>query len=665
MSSIEGIIADVLSGYNLSVNSRSGAGKTSLLISIARAVDKKCVILTYNRALCDDANNRLANVDNCRCFTIHSLFGKQSGIICNTDAGLLHEGEVEPFQADIVMIDEAQDLRPSLYNAIIKMAPIAQYILCGDDCQVLYSFILGDEATDEYLNNGERFFGKVCKSKEWRQHVLSGSYRLTPSLADISSVVFRTHLHSLSTVQDIPVQYLVVQMFDPIVTSTIKNLIDVHGNENVLILGRSITGSGNAIRHHVNRLCNMGYKFNIREYSRGFDNAVWNKRTRVWTFCGSKGCQAKVVIVFNAERCEMTNDFGVAVSRSQKHLVLLHAPDKPVNKDLETCKSIQYLEWNGESWTRHVPVFDVLEPYLHVPRHSTNARINVSAKLLDTILGLLVFETVHHPDIAKINTSVSIDGYVEDVSPLYDKAIQYLLQLRSGHECSDVQNVHVLAGKAFASREALDKWFGAQNFAIDSNQFEFPLSCAALRSFLNHGECFTTGQKPYFSSDRTTKLMKIYAKLMNQETVKKRQAVKIAVELANHYLALDNYIDRLSIDDYSWVDETSINTILAQTMAILGDLREGVFGRNLACKSITGKAGFVRGSELVEFAFAPSVTDDQKLQLAVHASMHALANNATVNASIYNTYEQHSIKTVVTPEAAETLIEYYRKYMNT
>jgi len=408
----------------------------------------------------------------------------------------------------------------------------------------------------------------------------------------------------------------------------------------------------------------MGYKFNIREYSRGFDNAVWNKRTRVWTFCGSKGCQAKVVIVFNAERCEMTNDFGVAVSRSQKHLVLLHALDKPINKDLEKCKSIQYLEWNGESWMRHIPVFDVLEPYQHTPRHSTNARINVSAKLLDTMLGLLVFETVHHPDIAKINTSVSIDGYIEDVSPLYDKAIQYLLQLRSGHECSDVQNVYVLSGKAFTSKEKLDEWLEDKHLVIDTNIFEFPLSCAALRSFLNHGECFTTGSKPYFSSDRTTKLMKIHTRLINQETVKKRQAVKIAVELANHYLALDNYIDRLSIEDYSWVDETSINTIVAQTLSILGDLREGVFARNLSYKSITGKAGFVRGHELVEFAFAP-VTDDQKLQLVVHASMHALATNATVNASIYNTYEQHSIQTVVTPKAAEKLIEYYGKYMNT
>ena len=125
------IIADALKGYNLQVNSRAGAGKTTLLIAVAKAVNKRCVILTYNRALCDEANERLDGTPNCHCFTIHALFGKQTGTSCNTDIDLLYEGEVTRFEADIVLIDEAQDLRPTLYDAIMRMAPTAQYILCG------------------------------------------------------------------------------------------------------------------------------------------------------------------------------------------------------------------------------------------------------------------------------------------------------------------------------------------------------------------------------------------------------------------------------------------------------------------------------------------------------------------------------------------------------
>ena len=78
---------------------------------------------------------------------------------------------------------------------------------------------------------------------------------MTPSIAEVAAAVFQTPITSLSTEQDVPVQYLIINPFDRQVTATLQNLIDVHGPDEVMILGRSVMGAGNVIRHHVNQLC--------------------------------------------------------------------------------------------------------------------------------------------------------------------------------------------------------------------------------------------------------------------------------------------------------------------------------------------------------------------------------------------------------------------------
>ena len=653
---MDAIVADVLQGFNLQVNSRAGAGKTTLLIAIAKAVNLQCVILTYNRALCDEANERLKGTPNCQCFTIHALFGRQTGTACHTDTDLLYEGDVTRFNADIVLIDEAQDLRPTLYDVIMKMSPTAQYVLCGDDCQVLYNYVSGDAASDQYLNNGMMYFQSVCRSSEWKKHVLDGSYRLTASIADIASVVFGAKIHSLSKVQDVPVQYLVVNPFDQVLTQMLRNMIDVHGAENVLVLGRSVTGAGNAIRCHVNRLCTRGYRFNIREYIRGFDNTGWKDKTRVWTFCGSKGCQAKVVFVFGAERCDMTHDFGVALSRSEKHLIVVHAPHVHIHQSLERCTSVQYLSWDGDNWGVHTPLFGEYEErtYDDSTHHRVGTRLNLAPQKLLSMMKMLPLQT-SMCKTSVVATSVSINSCEEDVSVLYGKAIEYLLQVRSTGFCPDA-HVRTMAGRSFTSTQGVEQWMTDNSVHFPTSSLEYPLSCTRLRAMLNSGKLATSGRQPYFAADRTSHVLKLHSSLQ------KRPAATLAVKMANHILALDNYIDRSCTTDYEWVDSGGLLAIVQYAEIALGDLSAGQFKYPLSHgERITAKAGWVEGSSLLEFAFTQEVSDDARLQLTVHTSMLSLATKQTASGRLYNAHSGELWSLSVPTAAAGKLMKAYEE----
>ena len=630
---MDDVIRDVKNGLNVMVNSRAGCGKTTLLLRIAAATDRKCVILTYNRALCDEARVRLKDVPNCTCHTIHAMFGLQSGTVCSTDIGLLYTGEVTRFEADIVMIDEAQDLRPSLVSAILRMAPVAQYVVCGDNCQVLYSYIIGDSASSSYLDRSESVFAQLCINSEWSQHTLCGSHRLTPSVAELASAIFKTPLHSLSTSQDIPVRICVVPLFCPAVSNLIANLIDVHGAEGVMVLGRSVMGAGNPIRCHVNRLCKKGYLFNIKEYSRGFDNSDWKNRTRVWTFCGSKGCEADVVVIFGAEQCDLTMDIGVAVSRARKHLIMIHASHVHVHDGLEHVKGIQYTGWDGTSWTECKPSFGAFSPHDSPPRRRmVKDRTNMSAALIKDLLDNVTITETHSQTAEFCTDAPGHSGGSEDMIGLYSKALEYLIQVRCGHSCPDAF-VCTLSGRSFETKEGVTQWLTANNICIEDpflDNLHFPLSCSSLRYMLNSGAIPLCGPTPYFASDRTLQLKRLHAELQRKKTT------TLAVRMANQYLAMDNYCDRLCMSDYSWVHELDAHVTMVKDM--VGDLSNGVFGYRLTYKRLSGTAFWAGSNKVVEILFLRDCTYEHRLQLSMIASMYAIQCNSCTIGVLFNAF---------------------------
>jgi hypothetical protein len=171
---------------------------------------------------------------------------------------------------------------------------------------------------------------------------------------------------------NIPVEYLIKYPYpsnrsgndDPekLNTSFLAKIIDQHGPENVIFLGKSIKSDKLPIRVHVNELMNIKdhftgerkYNFHIKESVRGFEGvADLKNKVRVWTFCGSKGCEADVVIVFGFDvfngRPHSLNQIGVALSRAKKRLIIIHGQKKDRLKGGDRLVALPYYPVLGDS----------------------------------------------------------------------------------------------------------------------------------------------------------------------------------------------------------------------------------------------------------------------------------------------------------------------------
>jgi hypothetical protein len=333
------------------------------------------------------------------CYTIHGLVSKVAGKICNDDQKLsrvLDQWDAndnadvwdsqgtntssgaadtactprcDTLHLDLLMLDEAQDLRPSFYKALCHIIKWnhhgpnksnrdcgtlglsgLQMCLVGDPKQMLYDFpTFGDDkASDRYMKHPEQYWGRFTNPRTWVTHKLTISYRLTPNIATFVNTIWGTSIKGGNiTSGNLQVEYLcrypypatIIMRDDKVKlqTSFLSKLIDEHGAENVMFMAQSVKNQNCPIRVHVNALMKekntagrQKYNFHIKESSRGFEGSsdIKNK-VRVWTFCGSKGCEADCVVVFGLDmmhlnRIQSLNQVGVALSRAKRRLIVVH-----------------------------------------------------------------------------------------------------------------------------------------------------------------------------------------------------------------------------------------------------------------------------------------------------------------------------------------------------
>ena len=161
------------------------------------------------------------------------------------------------------------------------------------------------------------------------------SYRLTPRIAEFVNAFWGTEIIGGNTQsENLPVEYFCRNPYPgrktekhKLPTQLLADLVDEYGPEHVLLLAQSVKHEQCPIRvpspanglfwascvtHidmfsqvHVNEMMQMQtadgrnkYNFHVKESDRGFTESNVSNKVRVWTFCGSKGCEAKVVVVF-------------------------------------------------------------------------------------------------------------------------------------------------------------------------------------------------------------------------------------------------------------------------------------------------------------------------------------------------------------------------------
>lgn len=360
----QNILKLVAHGKCVKIIAGAGTAKSTTCMMIAAdAPDKKILILTYGREL-NDENVKIAEefkLSNVTCSTIHSILNtciktKINGKKIHDDTDLLRYLE-EFWQKninlpsrldgfDVIMIDEIQDMRPSYYQALCFILPESKQLLTiGDVKQMLYDYGRYDAATPIFLTDASHYFRQFTIGKVWTESILSVSFRLTPYNAKFVNMIWGTNLIAGNTKdKNLPVEYRVMNPYGKDVTDFLKEILDTHKPEEVLLQSHTNTksseGKERPLGKHLNRLMAIKYDgkqkyfFYLKDTSADGKSSIRNK-IRVFTFCSSKGLTVKTTIIFGFNsyqgRAAPLNQMGVALSRAKSRLILIHLIDYKTN----------------------------------------------------------------------------------------------------------------------------------------------------------------------------------------------------------------------------------------------------------------------------------------------------------------------------------------------
>ena len=196
-------------GCNIAVQAVAGAGKTTLMLQLCMSDPSKIVqMVTYNACLKLEGRLKIEQLQlGCRVKidTFHSLAGSaylNKGDVFNDETfenllALLDSDQAPQIKkwyrsVDVLMVDEAQDISPSLWKFLLYLIrdmtggnrPMPQIIVVGDARQMIYEFRKSDS---RYLTLAPLIFPGA--SRRWVTAVLRRSYRLTPATAAFVNTV--------------------------------------------------------------------------------------------------------------------------------------------------------------------------------------------------------------------------------------------------------------------------------------------------------------------------------------------------------------------------------------------------------------------------------------------------------------------------------------------
>lgn len=347
------VVRDVVElGACARVTAVPGAGKTTLSLALAArcAPGERVLVITYNKNLEVSlaAAVRAKGIDNLDASTIHGLVMRQSGQLCSDDSEMLNIVESNttvfaPLEAHIVMIDEAQDLRPLYVQAIGRVLERCaqgrspRIIVCGDPYQMLYDFpSLGDDkASVSFMMDCAQHFGPFAPGRVWTEHTFTQSFRLTPNVAAfVNSFWGRDYeiVGANDRTSNTRVYYHYTNPYSQVLAQMIQQSIDRYGKEHVLLVGQStkprtpLTAQSNQLHTPVHLKAGDAGALDPKELV---------KKTPVLTACKSKGCEYKVVWfigfhVYNTELLMSVNQVCVGLSRACVELNVVHAIGKHI-----------------------------------------------------------------------------------------------------------------------------------------------------------------------------------------------------------------------------------------------------------------------------------------------------------------------------------------------
>jgi len=349
------LIIESIGRGNVCIDAVAGSGKTTLSLKIAEHYSsKKILLLTFNARLKTETRQRASAVGltNIEAHSFHAFGLKYYRDPCRGDEDMLAilDQNLKPRRKtgfDIVIIDEAQDLKELFYRFVLKIfndfADVELSHLCvlGDVFQMVYE-VFGADA--RFLQHTSACF--PLNAAQWVSRPLHTTYRLTRSMVHfINRIVLgqerllctKTHdekveLYETSWSRDAEMTQDLTALWHGLIQKGYKD-------GEIMILAPSVksTNAKSSINKFAHYLCNRGHKLYVdrsRDDYFASEEEVANK-ILFTNFVKAKGLERKLVIVlcFDASYFEyyakdaspqtVTNAMYVALTRAKEKLVLV------------------------------------------------------------------------------------------------------------------------------------------------------------------------------------------------------------------------------------------------------------------------------------------------------------------------------------------------------
>jgi hypothetical protein len=320
-------ILETFKTENVIISSVAGSGKTTLALQCVTYFNtSRFLIVTYNRALCEECNTKIQKLglqDRAQCFTYHALLSRVcNNLPCcddfmfhdlmqshfgNIDSKNVNTIDVNIPEFDALIVDEMQDQRRHHFEFLFRLLEKSKkrdyrFFMVGDENQLLYDFYKTDPADKRFLLMADKLYARFT-DVPFKNQNLTTSYRSTPNIAKFVNKIFDSPLQPGNfKAANKPVEIIVSKLFNYDLVKKLYQIIIENSPNNVAILSNTVTKS-RSLKKIVNSLQQKGLHFYLsrNDIKQEHSRIVKQNKVIVETFCSVKGLQKPCVIIFGVD----------------------------------------------------------------------------------------------------------------------------------------------------------------------------------------------------------------------------------------------------------------------------------------------------------------------------------------------------------------------------
>lgn len=362
------VVNHIMDGDNVVVDSVSGSGKSTTILSAAEQLPNKVFLqLTYNSMLRKDVQEKVVarGLHNISVHTYHSLAVKYYHKDAHKDTVLrkILSANLPPLrtipQINIVCLDESQDMTLLYYLFIVKflqdMGGRIQICVLGDYKQGIYQF---KGADIRFLTKAVEIWSKypLLSSPVFRRCALTMSYRITQQMAHFVNDVMLGTTRLNACKSGPPVQYIRHSNFHSItiLKSRIAKLLEEGESPSSIFILAASTKS-KFVRKIENFLVERGIPCYVSIQDGEMpDERISNGKVVFTTFHAVKGRERKHVFVIGFDQSYFTiyapelstdecpNTLYVACTRGTDNLYVFESANRSTDRPLDFLQKTHF-----------------------------------------------------------------------------------------------------------------------------------------------------------------------------------------------------------------------------------------------------------------------------------------------------------------------------------